>query len=154
MYHFYDGLWYDPGERRTHDLPCERRTRYRLSQPDTVSVSCIPYDSFRILKLNMFVVLLLAQPKFIVTPKDKSVGLGRAVSLRCQVRGNPPPAVFWNKETSEVRKPTTRSLFLIIAPFTNDQDHNPDRHPENVPIYMGHSLFNTTKLIRSLFIIQ
>ena len=24
--HFYDGLWYDPAERRTHDLPCERRT--------------------------------------------------------------------------------------------------------------------------------
>ena len=36
LYHFYDGLWYDPAERRTHDLPCERRTRYRLSQPDTI----------------------------------------------------------------------------------------------------------------------
>ena len=35
LYHFY-GLWYDPAERRTHDLPCERRTRYQLSQPDTV----------------------------------------------------------------------------------------------------------------------
>ena len=35
LYHFYDGLWYDPAEKRTHDLPCERRTRYRLSQPDT-----------------------------------------------------------------------------------------------------------------------
>ena len=33
LYHFYDGLWYDPVERRTHDLPCERRTRYRLSNP-------------------------------------------------------------------------------------------------------------------------
>ena len=32
LYHFYDGLWYDPAERRTHDLPCERQTRYRLSQ--------------------------------------------------------------------------------------------------------------------------
>ena len=39
LYHFYDGLWYDPGERRTHDLPCERRTRYRLSQPDTVYIA-------------------------------------------------------------------------------------------------------------------
>ena len=36
LYHFYDGLWYDPAERRTHDLSCERRTRYRLSQPDRV----------------------------------------------------------------------------------------------------------------------
>ena len=38
LYHFYDDLWYDPAGRRTHDLPCERRTRYRLSQPDTVCV--------------------------------------------------------------------------------------------------------------------
>ena len=38
LYHFYDGLWYDPAERRTHDLPCERRTRYRLSQPDTLNL--------------------------------------------------------------------------------------------------------------------
>ena len=40
LYHFYDGLWYDPAGRRTHDLPCERRTRYRLSQPDSVILFC------------------------------------------------------------------------------------------------------------------
>ena len=47
LYHFYDGLWYDPAERRTHDLPCERRTRYRLSQPDTVwrFISHIIFDN-------------------------------------------------------------------------------------------------------------
>ena len=42
LYHCYDGLWYDPAERRTHDLPCERRTRYRLSQPDTVECELYP----------------------------------------------------------------------------------------------------------------
>ena len=36
LYHFYDGLWYDLAGTRTLDLPCERRTRYRLSQPDKV----------------------------------------------------------------------------------------------------------------------
>ena len=36
LYHFYDALCYDPAGRRTQDLPCERRTRCRLSQPDTV----------------------------------------------------------------------------------------------------------------------
>ena len=41
--HFYNGLWYDPAERRTHDLPCEKRTRYRLSQPDTVDRSDFMY---------------------------------------------------------------------------------------------------------------
>ena len=48
LYHFYDGLWYDPAERRTHDLPCERRTRYRLSQPDTVvsdSITASPHPN-------------------------------------------------------------------------------------------------------------
>ena len=39
LYHFYDGLWYDLTERQTHNLPCERRTRYRLSQPDTVKLT-------------------------------------------------------------------------------------------------------------------
>ena len=40
LYHFYDGLRYDPAKRRTHDLPCKRGTRYRLSQPDTVRMFC------------------------------------------------------------------------------------------------------------------
>ena len=38
LYNFYDGLRYDPAENQTQNLPCERRTRYRLSQPDTVNL--------------------------------------------------------------------------------------------------------------------
>ena len=48
LYHFYDGLWYDPAERRTHDLPCERRTRYRLSQPDTIKKVGVQYKAKRL----------------------------------------------------------------------------------------------------------
>ena len=51
LYHFYDGLWYDPAEKRTHDLPCERRTRYRLSQPDTVAFVRSMYGA---IQLNPF----------------------------------------------------------------------------------------------------
>ena len=47
-YHFYDGLWYDPAERRTHDLLCERRTRYRLSQPHTQQT----LDSFALVEAS------------------------------------------------------------------------------------------------------
>ncbi len=43
-----------------------------------------------------------SHPTFIVTPQDKVVGVGRSVSLRCQVSGNPPPNVFWNKDTGQV----------------------------------------------------
>ena len=46
--HFYDGLWYDPAERRTYELPCERRTRYRLSQPDTVTFLDVNFKSFSV----------------------------------------------------------------------------------------------------------
>ena len=52
LYHFYDGLWYDPADMRTHDLPCERRTRYRLSQPDTVTALCTDTYTF-IQKLDL-----------------------------------------------------------------------------------------------------
>ena len=48
LYHFYDGLWYDPAERRTHDLPCERRSRYRLSHPDTVCMYVYSISFFKI----------------------------------------------------------------------------------------------------------
>jgi roundabout axon guidance receptor 2 len=40
-------------------------------------------------------------PSFIVTPTDKTVGVGRQISFRCEVIGNPAPAVFWNRESSE-----------------------------------------------------
>jgi len=42
-----------------------------------------------------------SKPSFSITPTDKIVGVGRTVSLRCEVTGNPPPAVYWNKETSQ-----------------------------------------------------
>ena len=56
LYHFYDGLWYDPAERRTHDLPCERRTRYRLSQPNTVC--CLHWHYKWNLTINKWVITI------------------------------------------------------------------------------------------------
>ena len=53
LYHFYDGLWYDPAERRTHDLPCERRSRYRLSQPDKSGLVFITFCEIRGIKCNV-----------------------------------------------------------------------------------------------------
>ena len=44
-----------------------------------------------------------AQPSFLVTPQDQVVTVGRRVVMRCKVTGNPVPAVFWNKQASEVR---------------------------------------------------
>ena len=54
---------------------------------------------------------------------------------------------------------------VINTPFTwckndpdrdldSDLDCDVDRHPEDVYVYSGHSLFNTTKCITLLFIVQ
>ena len=59
LYHFYDGLWYDPAERRTHDLPCERRTRYRLSQPDRVQNGLIQHKVHEHVKVEDMSICLV-----------------------------------------------------------------------------------------------
>ena len=40
-YHFYDGLWYDSAKRLTHDILCERRTRYQVSQPTWLNIKSL-----------------------------------------------------------------------------------------------------------------
>ena len=58
LYHSYYGLWYDPAERRTHNLPCERWTRYRLSQPDTVLTLKASQVNNRVLLIpNLFITI-------------------------------------------------------------------------------------------------
>ena len=53
LYHFYDGLWYDPAERRTHDLTCESRAE---NAPHLIEN---PYY----LKDRAFITLFLSQEK-------------------------------------------------------------------------------------------
>lgn len=47
------------------------------------------------------VLTVHSPPSFTVTPRDKVVGVGKRVSIRCEVTGNPTPAVFWNKASSQ-----------------------------------------------------
>ncbi|XP_076025155.1 roundabout homolog 1-like [Genypterus blacodes] len=39
-------------------------------------------------------------PVFVVRPKNQLVAEGRTFTFQCEVTGNPPPAVFWQKEGS------------------------------------------------------
>ena len=87
LYHFYDGLWYDPAERRTHDLPCERRTRYRLSQPDTVYIKYMFVNNYSVYMIvNMHYVTLISLVYFlcysiIIIRLLMHVGLTREVEM-------------------------------------------------------------------------
>lgn len=43
-------------------------------------------------------------PQMVVRPRDQITAPGRTVTFLCGTRGNPPPAVFWQKEGSQVCK--------------------------------------------------
>ncbi|XP_044525181.1 roundabout homolog 2 [Gracilinanus agilis] len=43
----------------------------------------------------------VAPPQFVVRPRDQIVIQGRTVTFPCETKGNPQPAVFWQKEGSQ-----------------------------------------------------
>ncbi|XP_075811228.1 roundabout homolog 2 isoform X10 [Microtus pennsylvanicus] len=58
----------------------------------------------------------VAPPQFVVRPRDQIVAQGRTVTFPCETKGNPQPAVFWQKEGSQnllfpnqPQQPTSRS---------------------------------------------
>ncbi|XP_039769411.1 LOW QUALITY PROTEIN: roundabout homolog 3 [Ornithorhynchus anatinus] len=41
-------------------------------------------------------------PQLVTKPQDQTVTPGRTVTFQCETKGNPPPAVFWQKEGSQI----------------------------------------------------
>eukprot|EP00079_Xenopus_tropicalis_P027964 XP_012822435.1 PREDICTED: roundabout homolog 3 isoform X2 [Xenopus tropicalis] len=41
-------------------------------------------------------------PQLVTRPRDQIVVQGRTVTFQCETKGNPPPAVFWQKEGSQI----------------------------------------------------
>uniref|UniRef100_A0AAY4EA54 Roundabout, axon guidance receptor, homolog 2 (Drosophila) n=1 Tax=Denticeps clupeoides TaxID=299321 RepID=A0AAY4EA54_9TELE len=42
-----------------------------------------------------------AAPQFVIRPRDQIVAQGRSATFPCETKGNPQPAVFWQKEGSQ-----------------------------------------------------
>lgn len=42
-------------------------------------------------------------PAFVVRPRNQVVGVGRTVTFQCEATGNPQPAIFWQREGSQVK---------------------------------------------------
>lgn len=61
----------------------------------------IPFLSFAKYPKHGF-SYLVAPPQFVVRPRDQIVAQGRTVTFPCETKGNPQPAVFWQKEGSQV----------------------------------------------------
>uniref|UniRef100_K7FYD7 Roundabout guidance receptor 3 n=1 Tax=Pelodiscus sinensis TaxID=13735 RepID=K7FYD7_PELSI len=45
---------------------------------------------------------LSVPPRLVTHPRDQIVAQGRTVTFHCETKGNPPPAVFWQKEGSQI----------------------------------------------------
>ncbi|XP_004379418.1 roundabout homolog 3 [Trichechus manatus latirostris] len=49
-------------------------------------------------------------PQLVTQPQDQMVSLGESVAFQCETKGNPPPAIFWQKEGSQVLLFPSQSL--------------------------------------------
>ncbi|CAK6968429.1 roundabout homolog 3 [Scomber scombrus] len=57
-------------------------------------------------------------PEIVVRPRDQITAPGRTVTFLCGTKGNPPPAVFWQKEGSKtllipIQEPTQSGRFSV-----------------------------------------
>lgn len=71
--------------------------------PDNLQPWCLsPLCTFSLLTL-VHLPCSSAAPQFVIRPRDQIVAQGRTASFPCETKGNPQPAVFWQKEGSQVR---------------------------------------------------
>lgn len=90
------------------DLP---RGRYDIKDDYTLRIkkaasidegtyTCISEN--RVGKIEAAAMLTVrAPPQFVVRPRDQIVAQGRTVTFPCETKGNPQPAVFWQKDGSQ-----------------------------------------------------
>nr|XP_038937336.1 roundabout homolog 3 isoform X7 [Rattus norvegicus]XP_038937337.1 roundabout homolog 3 isoform X7 [Rattus norvegicus] len=59
-------------------------------------------------------------PQFVTKPQNQTAAPGENVSFQCETKGNPPPAIFWQKEGSQVLLFPSQSLQpmgrLLVSP--------------------------------------
>ncbi|XP_015426820.1 PREDICTED: roundabout homolog 3 [Myotis davidii] len=49
-------------------------------------------------------------PQLVTQPQDQMAAAGESVTFQCETKGNPPPAIFWQKEGSQVLLFPSQSL--------------------------------------------
>uniref|UniRef100_A0A671YCF8 Roundabout, axon guidance receptor, homolog 2 (Drosophila) n=1 Tax=Sparus aurata TaxID=8175 RepID=A0A671YCF8_SPAAU len=87
------------------DVPRGRYEDYVLrvkkaSVNDEGTFTCVAEN--RVGKLEASATLTVrAAPQFVIRPRDQIVAQGRTATFPCETKGNPQPAVFWQKEGSQ-----------------------------------------------------
>ncbi|XP_074496602.1 roundabout homolog 2 isoform X17 [Sebastes fasciatus] len=72
----------------------------KASVNDEGAFTCVAEN--RVGKLEASATLTVrAAPQFVIRPRDQIVAQGRTATFPCETKGNPQPAVFWQKEGSQ-----------------------------------------------------
>ncbi|XP_074827660.1 roundabout homolog 2 isoform X7 [Natator depressus] len=72
----------------------------KATSTDEGTYTCIAEN--RVGKVEASATLTVrAPPQFVIRPRDQIVAQGRTVTFPCETKGNPQPAVFWQKEGSQ-----------------------------------------------------
>ncbi|XP_031719306.1 roundabout homolog 2 isoform X9 [Anarrhichthys ocellatus] len=72
----------------------------KASINDEGAFTCVAEN--RVGKLEASATLTVrAAPQFVIRPRDQIVAQGRTATFPCETKGNPQPAVFWQKEGSQ-----------------------------------------------------
>ncbi|XP_058490996.1 roundabout homolog 2 isoform X11 [Solea solea] len=72
----------------------------KASVSDEGMFTCVAEN--RVGKLEASATLTVrAPPQFVIRPRDQIVAQGRTATFPCETKGNPQPAVFWQKEGSQ-----------------------------------------------------
>ncbi|XP_076590921.1 roundabout homolog 2 isoform X9 [Chaetodon auriga] len=72
----------------------------KASVNDEGTFTCVAEN--RVGKLEASATLTVrAAPQFVIRPRDQIVAQGRTATFPCETKGNPQPAVFWQKEGSQ-----------------------------------------------------
>ncbi|KAM8902847.1 roundabout homolog 2 isoform 13-T13 [Spinachia spinachia] len=72
----------------------------KASINDEGAFTCVAEN--RVGKLEASATLTVrAAPQFVIRPRDQIVSQGRAATFPCETKGNPQPAVFWQREGSQ-----------------------------------------------------
>ncbi|XP_071419526.1 roundabout homolog 2 isoform X13 [Pithys albifrons albifrons] len=108
--------WYKDGERVETDKDDPRSHRMllpsgslfflrivhgRRSKPDEGSYVCVARNYLGEAVSRNASLEVASPPQFVVRPRDQIVAQGRTVTFPCETKGNPQPAVFWQKEGSQ-----------------------------------------------------
>ncbi|XP_067897397.1 roundabout homolog 2 isoform X6 [Heterodontus francisci] len=76
----------------------------RVSNADEGTFTCVGENRVGMVEATATLTVRaypVAAPQFVVRPRDQIVAQGRTATFPCETKGNPQPAVFWQKEGSQ-----------------------------------------------------